>query len=162
MNWLVGESLQLYTERGKSRYFWALAGSSEVRAAISLVSCSPMADEELPRAAVVANEEWNAPAGGWDMSMVGKDGRSLAERLEVQRSRGSRYLVGSSLTAVDVYWAVFAAMIEPLPAAKCPMPDVLRTQYTLTDPAVARAAAPSLLEHRDFVYESHLELPIDL
>ena len=41
-----------------------------------------MADEELPRAAVVANEEWNAPAGGWDMSMVGKDGRSLAERLE--------------------------------------------------------------------------------
>jgi glutathione S-transferase len=88
--------------------------------------------------------------------------RMLASRLEKQHSSGSDYLVGDALTAVDVYWAAFAALIRPLPDEVCAMPDVMRSQYTLSDPVMLEAAAPVLLEHRDRVYERHLELPVVL
>jgi glutathione S-transferase len=86
----------------------------------------------------------------------------LASRLEAQRARGSEYFIGSSLTALDIYWAAFAALISPLPEEKCAMPAVMRSQYELGDPVILAAAAPILLEHRDLVYERHLELPIQL
>lgn len=88
--------------------------------------------------------------------------RLLSARLEAERARGHRYLLGGSLTALDVYWATFAALVEPLPPALCEMPDVMRRQYTLRDATLLEAAAPGLLAHRDFVYEQHLELPVDL
>ena len=86
----------------------------------------------------------------------------LAARLEAQQARGSRYLVGSSLTAADIYWAASAAMIEPLPEDVCPMGQLFRDVYTVEDPVVENAAVPILMRHRDFIYERHLELPIDL
>ena len=46
-------------------------------------------------------------------------------QLEAQRKRGSRFLVGDSLSAVDLYWAVFAALIQPLPDNLCKMPSGL-------------------------------------
>jgi glutathione S-transferase len=85
----------------------------------------------------------------------------LSARLRSQRDRGSRFFVGDSLTALDIYWATFAAMLEPLPEAQCPMPEFLRAQYALADGAVRAAADPILLEHRDAVYRGHLELPLD-
>jgi glutathione S-transferase len=88
--------------------------------------------------------------------------RTLAERLESQRSRGSRFLVGSQLSALDIYWAVFAALIEPLPENLCPMPSEFRRRYLCEDPAVRAAATPQLLAHRDFIYHEYLELPVDL
>ena len=87
---------------------------------------------------------------------------ALSRRLEAQRAQGSRYLVGDRLSAIDVYWAAFAAMISPLDEALCAMPAMLRSQYELDDPEVRAAAAPILLEHRDFVYREHLTLPLDL
>jgi glutathione S-transferase len=88
--------------------------------------------------------------------------RLLASRLAAQRAKGSRYFIGDRLSALDVYWAAFAALLSPLPPEQCPMPDVMRSQYTLRDPVMREAAAPLLLEHRDFIYDEHLELPIDL
>ena len=52
-------------------------------------------------------------------------------------------------------------MIEPLPAAQNPMPDMLRALYTLTDEATRASADPILLEHRDMIYRDFLELPLD-
>jgi hypothetical protein len=86
----------------------------------------------------------------------------LSAQLERQRDRGSRYFLGEGLTALDVYWAAFAALVEPLPPELCPMPDFMRGQYTLRDPAVRGAASPLLLAHRDHVYERFLGLPLDL
>lgn len=85
----------------------------------------------------------------------------LTSRLESQRARGSDYLVGDSLSAADLYWACFAAMFAPLPQAQCPITDSLRQLYTVTDPEVHAALHPVLLEHRDGIYERHLELPLD-
>lgn len=86
----------------------------------------------------------------------------LAERLESQRSQGSRFLVGDRLTALDIYWAVFAALIEPLPDTLCPMPPEFRRRYLCEDPVVRAATTPQLLVHRDFIYHEYLELPVVL
>jgi glutathione S-transferase len=85
----------------------------------------------------------------------------LAARLERQQAAGRRFLVGDRLSALDVYWAAFATMFDPLPPEQCPMPDFLRTMYTVRDPVVRAALAPRLLAHRDFVYRDFIGLPLD-
>lgn len=88
--------------------------------------------------------------------------RALSRQLASQRDRGRRHLVGDSLTALDLWWAAFAAMIEPLPSELCPMRPELRASYEVRDPVVRAAIDPALLAHRDAVYREHLELPVDL
>lgn len=88
--------------------------------------------------------------------------KSLGERLDSQRSRGSRFLVGDTLSALDIYWAAFAALIEPLPQNLCPMPPEFRRRYSCDDPLVRAATTPQLLAHRDSIYHEYLQLPVDL
>ena len=83
------------------------------------------------------------------------------QRLEQQRSRGSRFLIGERLTALDIYWSASAAMLQPLPPELCDMPGWLRTTYTANDPRVVAAITPALLAHRDFIYREYLKLPLD-
>lgn len=87
---------------------------------------------------------------------------TLGSRLEQQQNKGSRFFIGNQLSALDIYWATFAALIQPLPHELCPMPNAFRTMYINTDPVVQAAVKPILLEHRDFIYNEYLELPIDL
>jgi len=87
---------------------------------------------------------------------------ALSGLLREQHAAGSRYLVGDSLSALDIYWAAFAALVDPLPHAVCSIPDGLRSIYVLDDDRVRTAMDPLLMKHRDFVYETHLELPLRL
>ena len=87
--------------------------------------------------------------------------KRLSRELLAQRAAGSHYFIGDSLSALDIYWACFAALFQPLPEDVCPMPEMLRAAYSATDPVLRDAADPILLEHRDYVYEKHLELPLD-
>ena len=87
--------------------------------------------------------------------------RGLSARLHRQREAGSRFFVGDALTAADLYWATFCALARPLPEDLCPMGSFLRAGYDVQDPAIVAALDPILLEHRDFVYDRHLELPLD-
>jgi glutathione S-transferase len=84
----------------------------------------------------------------------------LAGRLESQQAAGRRFLVGDRLSAADLYWATFAALLVPLPHELCPMPQGLRSVYTVTDEGLLRAAG-ALIAHRDAVYREFLELPVD-
>ena len=86
----------------------------------------------------------------------------FSELLSAQRARGERYLLGDSLSALDLYWAAFAALLEPLPQADCALDDGMRAFYTLRDPAQRVPGDAALLEHRDFVYRTHLVLPVEL
>jgi len=86
--------------------------------------------------------------------------RMLAALLDRQQQAGRRFLIGNRLSALDIYWSTFAAMLAPLPEDLCPMPPGLRFLYTADGP-VRDALAPALLAHRDFVYREHLELPVD-
>jgi glutathione S-transferase len=87
--------------------------------------------------------------------------RAFARRLRAQRARGSDYLLGDTLTVADLYWATFAVMLKPLPEERCPMNPAQRAMYSVRDPVLSAALDPILLEHRDLVYERHLELPVD-
>ena len=70
--------------------------------------------------------------------------------------------MGERLSALDLYWAAFAALVDPLPHAVCPMPEMLRAAYRASDPLIDAAVDPSLLAHRQQIYDDWLELPIDL
>jgi glutathione S-transferase len=87
---------------------------------------------------------------------------ALNHQLDLQRARGNRFLVGSRLSALDIYWAAFAAMIQPLPDDLCRMHPGFRKSYICTDPVVQAAASAQLLAHRDFIYHDYLELPVDM
>jgi glutathione S-transferase len=84
----------------------------------------------------------------------------LSSVLREQKQGGSDFFVGTSLSAVDIYWATFAAMVAPLPPEQCPMDDMMRGSYTVTDEKILAAAHPILLEHRDRIYRDYLELPL--
>jgi glutathione S-transferase len=86
----------------------------------------------------------------------------LSSYLRAQHEAGNRYYLGEALSAVDIYSATFLALVEPLAAEHCPMPDAMRAAFATRDDATERALDPILLEHRDFVYENHLELPLSL
>jgi glutathione S-transferase len=74
---------------------------------------------------------------------------------------GGQYYFGA-LSALDIYSAAFMAMFRPLPQEQCAMEPVTRAAFTLQDPQVEAALDPRLLQHRDRMYATHLELPLSL
>lgn len=85
----------------------------------------------------------------------------LAAQWQAQREAGHRFLIGDQASALDLYWAAFAALLSPLPPDACPMPEGLRQQYGTPGPRVEAALDPALLDHRDAIYRDFLQLPMD-
>ena len=86
---------------------------------------------------------------------------NLAARLEAQRREGSPYFVGDGVTACDIHWACFSALLDPLPHEVNPMPDWLRVSYSYLGPVLEPHRHPILIEHRDHMFDAHLRLPLD-
>ena len=83
--------------------------------------------------------------------------RALSQRLEQQHARGSRFFIGDRLTALDIYWSAFCNALSPPPPDWCPnLPPEQRANAARRDPA-----PPVLIEHRDYIYQTYLKLPID-
>ena len=61
------------------------------------------------------------------------------------QAAGHDYLLGSSLTALDLAWATFAALLEPLPEDLCPMRPLWRNLYTWVPTKTPRHAVEGLL-----------------
>jgi len=104
------------------------------------------------------NPEMGAAYGDRVVDMLG----AFTARLKAQRAAGSRYLVGSALTAADVYCATCMALFAPLPESQCRMDPVTRAAFETRDARTAAALDGVLLAHRDFMYATHLELPLAL
>lgn len=88
--------------------------------------------------------------------------RLLDARLAKQQASGRKYFIGERLCALDIYWAAFAGLIAPLPSEMCQLSEALQSYFTNTDPSVAAAATPRLMEHRLYIYRQYLEVPVDL
>jgi len=86
----------------------------------------------------------------------------LGDQLERQREAGRQYLVGDSLSAVDLYWATFCNLLSPLSPEQLPLPDAIRPMFTADEPAILERLDRGLREHRDFIYTEHLPLPVEL
>jgi glutathione S-transferase len=87
---------------------------------------------------------------------------SVLDQLGHRLADGRRYLLGDSLTGVDVAAAAAMGVVTPLPEELCPMLPAFRAAYESLDPKFRAAAPPSLTAHRDFVYRTHLRLPVVL
>lgn len=87
---------------------------------------------------------------------------SLAEQLKEQKSKGSHYYIGNSLTAADIYSATVMACFQPLPQEQCAMLNYIRPVFEALDPAMKTALDPILIEHRDAIYQEYLNLPLSL
>lgn len=88
--------------------------------------------------------------------------KALSAQLASQQEKGRKFLIGDRLSALDIYWATCAAIIKPLPHDLCPMTDDFRAMYSSSGPEILAAAGPALFEHRDFIYQNYLTLPIEL
>ena len=86
----------------------------------------------------------------------------FAAALRSQRDAGHDYYLGETFSVVDIYSAAFMALFKPLPEAQCAMNPHVRQAFEWLDAPTAAALDPILLEHRDRVYERHLELPLSL
>ncbi len=81
---------------------------------------------------------------------------NFAERLASQRAKGSDYLFDCGVTALDIYAATFAALIQPLPDEVCAMRASTRAAFSDVDDETLETAG-ELLAHRDLMYERWLE-----
>ncbi len=86
----------------------------------------------------------------------------VAARLKDQQAKGHRFLMGENLTALDFYSATFCGIMKPLPPEQCKIMDVLRAAFEFPNPVVEKALDPALIEHRDFMYNEYLGLPMVL
>lgn len=84
----------------------------------------------------------------------------FSEQLAKQQAAGRRYLIGDRLSALDIYWAASCGLLDPMPPERCPMADAFRGAYGNRDPRIDAALTPALRAHRDFIYDTHLEMPI--
>ena len=82
-------------------------------------------------------------------------------RMRAQEASGRSFLLGESLTALDLVWASFSNMVVPLDAEDCPMPDHQRLVYTIEDPEILAAIDPCLLAHRDRILRDVIGLPLE-
>jgi glutathione S-transferase len=102
--------------------------------------------------------EAGSAAGARVVALLGM----LAARLKAQRAAGSRFYVGNTLSAVDVYSATFMALLSPLPQSQCAMDASSRAAFETVDAATGAALDPMLLEHRDMMYREWLALPLSI
>ena len=88
----------------------------------------------------------------------------IDSRLEAQGKNGSRYLVGDSLTAVDIYWATMSMTILPVPLEI--MPKTKQNQGMLMFfasnseiPEIANALTERIKDHQQYILTTYCETP---
>jgi hypothetical protein len=81
-------------------------------------------------------------------------------RLHARQAGSGIYLDGKSLSAIDLAWATFAALIRPLPQEHCPMSETWRALYSWEPAQTSPETMSALLQRRDWIYAEHLRLPL--
>lgn len=87
---------------------------------------------------------------------------ALGRRLNAQAARGSRYFMGDSLTAADIYWTAFSNLFAPMSDDLCTMPEYYRDIGPKAQLHLEAPLPQVLVEHRDFVARTHFRLPINI
>lgn len=81
-------------------------------------------------------------------------------QMERQDDAGSDYLIGDSLTALDIYWMAFSNLLHPMSEELCEMPEFYRGVGPMTMDRLQETVPPILLEHRDRTARRHFALPL--
>jgi glutathione S-transferase len=86
----------------------------------------------------------------------------LKNILERQAQRGSRFIIGDTVTALDFYWAAFSNLVRIQSAQDCPLKPEIRSRFEKESPSVAQAIDRILLDHRDFMMRKYFKLPMEV
>jgi glutathione S-transferase len=86
----------------------------------------------------------------------------LAETLKAQAARGSDFLIGETVTAVDFYWATFSNLVAIQPPQECPLDPAIRPMFENTSAEVTAAIDPILIEHRDRIMRAYFKVPMEM
>jgi len=88
----------------------------------------------------------------------------IDNRLLAQEKNGSSYLIGDSLTALDVYWATMSMTILPVPLEI--MPKTQQNQGMLgffemnsKIPEIASALTERIADHQQYILTTYCETP---
>jgi hypothetical protein len=86
--------------------------------------------------------------------------RPRSSWLEQLYAAGRSVFVGEQVTALDLAWAAFAALLRPLPEPDCPMHVRWRELFSWTPKSIDSAGVELLLAHRNRIYREYLTLPV--
>jgi glutathione S-transferase len=86
----------------------------------------------------------------------------LSQQMRRQHEAGRNFLVGSDLSAVDIYWAVSANLLSPLPQDVLPLPGAVREALLREAEPLQHALDPILLVHQRSIHRRYLRLPVEL
>jgi hypothetical protein len=84
----------------------------------------------------------------------------LSAQITAQQAQGSHFLVGSQLSAADVYWAYFSNMLELLPPEQCAVSDGLKDTWGILAQSISGYDS-ILIEQRNKIFADHLLLPMN-
>ena len=88
--------------------------------------------------------------------------KTLAVQLKLQKTRGSEYFLGNSVTAVDFYWAAFSNLCDLMPPSRCPVSPERRPLFENVSNIIKNELDPCLMEHRDRIMDKYFVVPMDL
>ena len=88
----------------------------------------------------------------------------LDQRLQQQAEQGSRYLVGDTLTAADIYWATMSMCItdtspQIMPATQQNQGMLKFFAANAKVPAIAEALSSAVAEHQRYILTTYCETP---
>jgi len=88
----------------------------------------------------------------------------LDSRLEAQAELGSRYLVGDTLTAADIYWATMGMALVPAPPEIMPRTQQNKGLLAWFEqnskvPEIAHALTERIEDHQRYILKTYCETP---
>lgn len=106
------------------------------------------------------SEEASARAPGQIAAVL----KLIDHRLEAQERKGSRYLVGSAISAADVYWATMSMCVLPAPPEIMPITRQNQGMLKLFAatgqiPAIADALTDRVEAHQRYILSTYCETP---
>lgn len=85
----------------------------------------------------------------------------LSDQIRRQHQSGSPWLVGSAVSALDIYWTAFSVLFAPPPPEICPMADHYRALFSTTPQPVMDSIDPLLMAHRDRTFTAFFKTPME-
>lgn len=106
------------------------------------------------------SEEASAAAPGKIVEVI----RLIDQRLEAQAQRGSRYLVGDAVSAIDIYWATLSMSVLPPPPEIMPLTQQNKGMLKFfgmngQNPAIAEVLSERIKTHQHYILTTYCETP---
>lgn len=95
---------------------------------------------------------------------MGEVVKLIDDRLAAQEAKGSKYLVGDAISAVDIYWATISTIVIPagpeiMTRTKQNEGMLKMFEFVSMVPEIAQAVSERMQKHRDYILHTYCETP---